>query len=80
MKAVDNKIITAEGIVSRYTRNAEKNVVSITVKTDDLSEEDLETIKNMYEFGRGNLKPKAILKIIFDGELHELLGKYKKAY
>lgn len=80
MKAKDKKEIIAKGYVSRYTRNSERNVVSITVKTDDLSEEDLETIKNLYEYGRGVLKPQAILRIIFDGKLHELLGKYKKAY
>ena len=80
MKAGDKKEIIAKGVLSRFTRSAEKNVVSLTIKTDDLSEEDLETIKNLYEYGRGSLKPQAILKIVFDGKLHELLGKYKKAY
>lgn len=75
-----NKEIIAEGILSGYTRNKEKNVVSLTVKTDDLSEEDLQTLKDMYRIGKGNMKPKAVLKIIFDGRLHEILGAYKKAY
>jgi len=75
-----SKEIIAEGILSGYTRNKEKNVVSLTVKTDDLSEEDLQTLKNMYQIGKGNMKPKAVLKIIFDGRLHEILGAYKKAY
>ncbi len=80
MKAGYKKEITAKGYISRFTRDSEKNVVSLTIKTDDLSEEDLTTIKDLYEFGRGSLKPQAVLKIIFDGKLHELLGKYKKAY
>lgn len=80
MKAGDKKEIIAKGYISRFTRDSEKNVVSLTIKTDDLSEEDLATIKDLYEFGRGSLKPQAILRIIFDGKLHELLGKYKKAY
>jgi len=80
MKAENKKEIIAKGYVSRFTRDSEKNVVSLTIKTDDLSEEDLATIKDLYEFGRGALKPQAVLKIIFDGKLHELLGKYKKAY
>jgi len=75
-----SKEIIAEGILSGYTRNKEKNVVSLHVKTDDLSEEDLQTLTNMYQLGKGNIKPKAILKIIFDGKLHEILGAYKKAY
>jgi len=72
--------IIAEGIISRFTRSKEKNVVSLTIKTDDLSEDDIYTLKTLYEVGRGNLKPKAVLKITFDGKLHELLGAYKKAY
>lgn len=76
---MSNEII-AEGILSGYTRNKEKNVISLTVKTDDLSEEDLQTLKNMYQIGKGNIKPKAVLRIIFDGKLHEILGAYKKAY
>lgn len=75
-----NKEIIAEGILSGYTRNKEKNVVSLTVKTDDISEKDLQTLKDMYQIGKGNVKPKAVLKIIFDGKLHEILGVYKKAY
>lgn len=75
-----SKEIIAEGILSGYTRNKEKNVISLTVKTDDLSEEDLQTLKNMYQIGKGNIKPKAVLRIIFDGKLHEILGAYKKAY
>ncbi len=75
-----SKEIKAEGILSGYTRNKEKNVVSLTVKTDDISEEDLQTLKDMYQVGKGNIKPKAILKIVFDGKLHEILGVYKKAY
>lgn len=75
-----NKEIIAEGILSGWSKNKEKNVVSLTVKTDDISEEDLQTLKDMYKLGKGNVKPKAILKIIFDGKLHEILGVYKKAY
>lgn len=74
------KEINIEGIVSGYTQQHQKNVVTLKVKTDGLSKEDLSILKELYNFGRGNLKPKAVLKIIFDGKIHEILGAYKDAY
>ncbi len=75
-----DKEFKAEGILSGWSRNKQKNVVSFTVKTDDFSEKDLQSIKDLYRFGKGNLRPKAFITIIFDGKLHEILGVYKKAY
>lgn len=74
------KEIEAEGILSGYTSEKEKNVVTLKVKTDGLSEEDLSILKELYHYGRHNMKPKVVLKLIFDGKVHELLGAYKNAY
>ena len=74
------KEIDIEGIITGYTSEHEKNVVTLKVRTDGLSKEDLSTLKELYQFGDGDLKPKAILKIIFDGKIHKLLGAYKNAY
>lgn len=74
------KEIDAEGILTRYTTEHEKNVVTLAVKTDSLSKEDLSMLKELYVFGKGKLRPKVMLKIIFDGKVHELMGAYKNAY
>lgn len=74
------KEIDAEGILTRYTTEREKNVVTLAIKTDSISKEDLSMLKELYQFGKGNLRPKVVLKIIFDGKVHELMGVYKNAY
>jgi len=74
------KEINAEGILRGYTTRKAKDIVSLSITTDSLSKEDLSMLKDLYQFGKGNLKPKVILKIIFDGKVHELLGVYKNAY
>jgi len=74
------KEINVEGILTRYTTEREKNVVTLKVKTDSLSKEDLSTLRDLYIFGKGKLRPKVVMKLIFDGKIHELLGAYKNAY
>ena len=74
------KEINAEGILSGYTTRRERNVVTLKIKTDSLSKEDLSMLKELYQFGKGGLKPKVVLTLIFDGKIHELLGVYKNAY
>lgn len=74
------KEIDAEGILTGYTSRKAKDIVSLSITTDSLSKEDLSMLKELYQFGKGNLRPKVILKIIFDGKVHELLGAYKNAY
>ena len=76
----EKKEIKVKGIISGYTSLQEENVVTLKVKTDGLSKEDLSMLKELYQFGKGGLKPKAILRIIFDGTTYELLGAYKNAY
>ncbi len=75
-----SKEIEAEGILSGFTRSKEKNVVTLTVKTDSLTPKELLMLKELYRIGKNSLKPKAELKLIFDNKVHELLGKYKNAY
>ncbi len=74
------KKIEVEGILSGYTRSKEKNVVTLSIKTDSISSQDLAILKVLYQTGRGVFKPKAELKLIFDNRVHELLGAYKNAY
>ena len=74
------KEIDVEGILTRYTTEREKNVVTLAVKTDSLTKEDLNVLKELYKFGKNELRPKVVLKLIFDGKVHELLGAYKNAY
>jgi len=74
------KEINAEGILTRYTTEREKNVVTLKIQTDSLTKEDLSILKDLYIFGKGKLRPKVVLKLIFDGKVHELLGAYKNAY
>lgn len=74
------KEINAEGILRGYTSTKEKNIVTLKIQTDSISKEDLSTLKELYQFGKGNLRPKVVLKLIFDGKVHKLLGAYKNAY
>ncbi len=75
-----SKKIEAEGILSGFTNIKEKNIVTLTVKTDTLTEDQLNLLRDLYQTGKNNLKPKAVLQIIFDNKVHELLGKYRNAY
>ncbi len=75
-----SKKIEADGILSGFTSTKEKNVVTLTVKTDSLSPKDIAILRELYQTGKHSLKPKAELKLIFDNKVHELLGKYKNAY
>lgn len=81
MKEKVNKLnlLKAEGILSGYTTNKEKNVISLTIKTDSLTEEQVSMLRELYQKGRGNFKPKAELKITFN-ETYKMLGAYKNAY
>ena len=74
------KEIDAEGILRGYTTTKEKNVVTLKIQTDSISKEDLSMLKELYQFGKGDLKPKAVIKLIFDGKSHTLMGAYKNAY
>lgn len=74
------KEIDVEGILSGYTSEREKNVVTLKIRTDSLTKEDLSMLKELYQFGKKGLKPKVIIKLIFDGKIHQLLGAYKNAY
>ena len=76
----EDKEIKAEGILSGFTSSKEKNVVTLSIKTDSLSPKDIAILRELYQTGKGVFKPKAKLKLIFDNKVHELLGKYKNAY
>ena len=68
-----SNVIEVVGIISGTTRNNEKNVITLHIKTDDLTEEKYKKIRESF------VKPKVEIKIT-PNKTHKILGAYKNAY
>lgn len=66
-------MIKVVGIIWGTTKNTEKNVITLHIKTDDLTEEKYKEIRESF------VKPKVEIKIT-PNKTHEILGAYKNAY